>query len=82
MTLASEVEEIVLDTLRDRFGLYLPDRFSCEERCGCGLSHEQNRDIYGKPNGYKTHDLATCLTHLRDRIIQLEGRLKELEQQR
>ena len=74
MSIEAQVEEIIIDVLRDRYGIPLRQRTTPIATCEtCGAKHKQNLDIYGKPNGYCAHDVGQCLQNLHERISRLEG---------
>lgn len=77
MTIEAQVEEIVLDVLRDRFQLPLRRPTVPEGYCEtCGAPHEQNLDCFGNPNGYRTHPVGICIHNLRERIDRLQQLLE------
>jgi hypothetical protein len=80
-SMEERVEEIVVDVLNLSYDLPRPrSRTTIAPLCEtCGARHEQNLDIYGQPNGYRAHQLGTCLTNMRDTIVMLRDRIEQLE---
>lgn len=77
MIMEDRVEELIRDTLTLEFDLPLRRRIVPEARCEtCGVENELNLDIYGNPNGYKSHQVGTCIQHLRERLDRLEAESK------
>lgn len=80
-TMEERVEEIVQDVLSISYELPRPrpgttPSATCET---CGAEHDQNLDIYRQPNGYRTHQLGTCIENMRDTIAMLRDRVEQLE---
>lgn len=72
MELERRVCEIVEELLAGRYGLPLRRALTPESHCDmCGHWLEQNVDIYGAPNGYKTHSVGDCIKNLKDQIATL-----------
>lgn len=80
-TLEERVEEIVIDVLSLRYDLPRPrGKTTSNSTCDtCGTEHEQNFDYRGEPNGYRTHQLGTCIETMRGEIEALCDRILYLE---
>lgn len=44
----------------------------------CDGALEDNPDIYGRPNGYRSHQPGDCLKALSERVMRLEKKVEKL----
>lgn len=80
MTLEKQIEQMVHDILYLKYQVPLRCRIVEQESCEmCGAPYELNRDWKGAPNGYKTHQVGTCIRNLKKRIQELESDLDAVQ---
>lgn len=74
--LEARVCGVVEELLKGRYGLPLRSPVTIEAYCSmCGSLQEQNVDIYGGQNGYKTHPVGDCIKNLQERVASLEQQM-------
>lgn len=77
--LEARVCGVVEELLKGRYGLPLRRLTTIEPYCDmCGSLQEQNLDIYGGHNGYKTHSVGTCIKNLQEKVASLEQQVDSL----